>query len=216
MPTTLLKATVGGGKTEAVLHEIFQTVHNLKTPFASVWTLLATRRQEDNFRARLAHLQSPNQVFFNIEIFHFYDLYTRLLDLAGQPQRHLDTVSRYSMLYDLLESLKPQLQYFQSIALTSGFIQAVADLIDELKQNSVLPEDFARAAHTLKDQDLALIYSAYQNMLVEHHLVDKEGQGWLALDLLKQDERLASDVQMLVVDGYDIFTPVQAELIALL
>ena len=53
-------------------------------------------------------------------------------------------------------------------------------LIAELKQSRVEPADFTQAIQNSKDEDLARIYEAYQTLLREHHLVDTEGEAWLA------------------------------------
>ena len=83
----------------------------------------------------------------------------------------------------------------------------MAEFIYELKQNLIYPDAFARAAAagTDKDRDLALIYSAYQERLRQHDLVDREGEGWLALEELENNPYIAADVALLLADGFDQF-----------
>src|SRR5690606_22073707 len=152
-------------------------------PFARVWVLLATRRQEDAFRERLTRRSQEQQVYFNVEFFNFYTLYDRLLDMAGVPPRHLNDTARFGLLRAVLRDLQQQgqLQLYDAIALKPGFIRITADFIYELKQNRIYPHDFQGAARTAKDHELALIYAAYQQRLIDHNLVDREGAGWLAL-----------------------------------
>ena len=95
-------------------------------------------------------------------------------------------------------------------------MRVVADLIYELKQNRVFPDTYISAAVTAKDHELALIYDSYQNAMQHYDLVDREGEGWLALEAVENHLQLATDVDLLLVDGYDQFTPVQAALIATL
>ncbi len=219
MPTTILQATVGAGKTEAALSRLSQVISDPQRPFARVWVLLATKRQEVAFRQRLIDLQDGRAVYFNAEFFNFYELNARLLNVAGKPPRRINEPARLGLLrkvlYDL--SAKGQLPTFKPIVSTSGFVRVVADLIYELKQNRVFPETYLHAAQesgVSKDHELALIYETYQALMQSYDLVDREGEGWLALEALETQPTLASDVNLLLVDGYDQFTPVQAACLA--
>jgi ATP-dependent helicase/nuclease subunit B len=180
--------------------------------------LLATKRQEDAFRQRLVDWNPARHVYFNVEFFNFYDLYAHILDEAGQSSRELDDAGRFGLLRTVLNDLKAQgdLPYFGGIVHTPGFIRVVAEFIYELKQNRVDPDAFNAAASAPKDRELARVYSTYQERLKTNDLVDREGQGWLALAVLEKQTELAKNVAFLLVDGYDQFTPVQAELLTLL
>jgi ATP-dependent helicase/nuclease subunit B len=216
MTTTLLQATVGAGKTEAALERLSNLINDDTRPFARAWVLLATKRQEVTFRQRLIDLQDGRAVYFNVEFFNFYELNTRLLHLAANPQRRINEAARLGLLRKILSDLlhDQQLPTFAPIAQTSGFLRVMADLIYEMKQNRVYPEVFQKAAETRKDYELALIYDTYQNRLIQHRLVDREGEAWLALEAVEQNPQLATSVDLLLVDGYDQFTPVQADLLA--
>ncbi|MGJ3238401.1 MAG: PD-(D/E)XK nuclease family protein [Anaerolineae bacterium] len=218
MPTTLLQATVGAGKTEAALTYLSQLVTNPEKPFARAWVLLATKRQEVMFRQRLIALQDQRSVYFNAEMFNFYELNARILNLTGQPQRRIKEPARLGLLRKIFYDLRreKQLPTFAPIVHTSGFLRMVADLIDELKQNRVYPETYQSASVTAKDHELSLIYSTYQDLLQRYQLVDREGEGWLALEELESQPMLAHNIDLLLVDGYDQFTPVQASVLATL
>ena len=217
MPVEILLAPVGAGKTEFALERLAQTL--AAQPFARVWVLVSGKRQEDAFRQRLAERDDGRSVYFNVEFFTFYQLYHRLLSIALQPPRMLDDAARFGLLRAILNDLKQsgQLKVFDSIAATPGFVDIVAGFIYELKQNLVYPLDFSNAAQSPKDHDLALIYSAYQEELQEHILVDREGEGWLALEVIKRPEyeTIGREVDLLLVDGYDQFSPLQASLLML-
>ncbi|MBC7809784.1 MAG: hypothetical protein H7175_01485, partial [Burkholderiales bacterium] len=227
MPPGLLLAPVGAGKTEFALEQIVATAQ--AQPFAPIWVLLPTERQKDAFRQRLIERPSgqgtaaQRGVYFNIEFFNFYELYIRLLDMAGKPPRHLDyraDTARFRLLRTVLRGLKRdgQLRVFAQIADKPGFVSVIADFIYELKGNVIPPEVFeaAAATRTEKDRELARIYSAYQSLLIEHNIVDREGQGWVALEAAHKNYDLGADVALLVVDGFDQFTVLQARLVALL
>jgi ATP-dependent helicase/nuclease subunit B len=221
MTTEILLAPAATGKTEYAIERLLSVVAE---PFASAWVLLASVRQEDAFRARLLQT-GGKQVYFNIEFFDFYKLYHRLLNIAGQPVRALDQTGRFRLLRAVLEGLQAnrELKYFNPIAHTPGFVREIANFIDELKQGVVPIEWFKQQAETRKDKELALIYEAYQQRLIVNQLVDREGEGWLALDVLRQDDKrliegqplhLKLPLKLLLVDGFDQLSPLQASLIA--
>ncbi|MDQ7027490.1 MAG: PD-(D/E)XK nuclease family protein [Anaerolineae bacterium] len=217
MPTTILQATVGAGKTEAALERLSSLLHDRQRPFAKAWILLATKRQEVGFRQRLVDLKE-HVVYFNAEFFNFYEVNARILNLAGIPQRRIQESARFALIRKILQDMldEGKLETFKPIAKISGFLRVIADLIYELKQNRVVPAVYQRAAMTQKDRELAEIYAIYQDLMHKHHLVDIEGEGWLALATVEAQENLASHVDLLLVDGYDQFTPVQAAMLAAL
>jgi ATP-dependent helicase/nuclease subunit B len=216
MPTDLMLAPVGAGKTEAVLDTLIKTVQ--ENPFAAIWVLLPTRRQEDAFRQRLT--ERSKRVYFNVTFFNFYSLYAHLLNMVGQPQRQLDDTARLRLLRQILTDLQKsgKLQVYSGIADTPGFVRIIADFVYELKQNIVTPDLFSETAavRTPKDRDLSLIYRTYQDTLQSNKLVDREGEGWLALAEVRNDGRVGGEVALLLVDGFDEFNPLQAQLLALL
>jgi ATP-dependent helicase/nuclease subunit B len=216
MPTKLLLAPVGAGKTGRALAALADTLQ--QDTFAKVWVLLPTRRQEDAFRQRLIDSDPYRLIYFNIEFFSFYTLYARLLDIAGIPQRQLDNTARLRLLRELLADLQreEELEIYGAIADKPGFIEVVADFIYELKQNLILPDTFGLATRTPKDRDLSKIYAAYQDKLRMYDLVDREGEGWLARDAVADIPEIGMDVDFLLVDGFDQLNPLQAQLLALL
>jgi ATP-dependent helicase/DNAse subunit B len=220
MPVEILLAAAGTGKTETALQRLVSTIQ--QQPFAQVWVLVSGRRQEDAFRQRLAERYTGQQVYFNIEFFTFYQLYHRLLNLAQQPPRKLDDSARFGLLRAILEQLQREgkLPLYGAIAQTPGLVRIVAEFIYELKQNIIHHENFLEAAcqsQSAKDLEISLIYSVYQQRLIDSHVVDREGEGWLALNTL-QNQRLdiGRNIDLLIVDGYDQFTRLQAQLLMLL
>jgi ATP-dependent helicase/nuclease subunit B len=213
MPVEILLAPVGAGKTAFVLEQLARTLES--QPFARIWVLVSGKRQEDAFRQRLIEKPDGRSVYFNVEFFTFYQLYHRLLNIAQQPPRMLDNAARFGLLRAILTDLKAQnqLPVYGAIAETPGFVRIMADFIYELKQNQVAPDKLAQAAQSPKDHEIAAIYARYQDHLRQHELVDREGEGWLALEALKPNPHIARDVDLLLVDGYDQFTPLQARLL---
>lgn len=206
MATQVTLARAGAGKTESAQARLLALKR--AKPLAKVWVLLSTERQISDFRRRLM----GESVLFNIEFFTFYPLYNRLLRLGGTPQRCLDEPARYGLLREILR--RTPLDFYRPIADKPGFIRVIAALIYELKQNLITPQELELAAGNPEERELARLYDAYQDLLRKHHLVDREGEGWLALDVLSNDARVAADVDLLIVDGYDQFNLLQARLLA--
>ena len=218
MPQILHLAPVGADKTSIVLARLREVMQAQPHALPTVWALLATRRQQLNFRQRLIDQDEGATSYFNIEFFNFYSLNARLLKLARQPVRRLKPLSRLSLLRRLLAEMLAQdeLAYFHRIADTRGFVAILAELIDELKQARVDFAEFKAAARSEKDKEIAEIYTRYQKLLIQSGFADVEGEGWLALAKLREQPEIASNVALLLVDGYDQFTPVQAQLLAAL
>ncbi len=213
---TLHLAPVGRDKTEQAIRLLRQLMLVRGGALPKIWVLLATRRQELSFRQVLIETDSSQSVYFNIEFFNFYSLNARLLKIAATPVRRLDRLTRHNLLRQLLADMLAagELSFFQRIATTRGFVTIMTELIDELKQSRVDVADFAAAARSEKDREIAAIYRRYQDSLRQSDLADVEGEGWLALATLQKRRDLSADVDLLLVDGYDQFTPVQAQLLA--
>ena len=216
MPTQVFRSPVGAGKTETTIRHLLDHLDDTEHRFGRAIVLLPTSRQELSYRQRIVDIAPTQSVFFNIELENFYQLSSRILHTANIPSFRINQSTQTGLLRSLLRELAEngELVLYTEIAHTPGFVQIVADLIRELKQNLVDPKAFVDAAKTQKDHELAHIYSAYQNTLIQHDLVDIEGEGWLALATLQEQPDLLSNTRMLVVDGYDQFTPLQAALVA--
>lgn len=215
MGTRILQAELSSGKTERAIAELLSRLP--VSGFAPrVWVLLATRRQEYAFRERLVAAAPQRQSFFNVEFMNFYQLNARLLDLAAWPIRRVSASASQGLLRYVIADLHQRggLETLSQVGLSSGFGRVVGDLIIEMKQNRVTPEQFTEAVQTPKDRAIARIYAQYQALLQRFNLADREGEGWLALEALEQKADLAQDLSLLLVDGYDLFTPVQAQLLA--
>ncbi len=216
MPANLYLAPVGVDKTASVMLDLLDALQAQGQALPKIWALAANRRQEMSFRERLTQQQVPGSTIFNIEYFSFYTLYERLLNLASKPARKISRDTQHALLRSLTSRMKSngELLFFQQIADTRGFIEILAELINELKQNRVSVEQFTRAASSDKDHDIAAIYQEYQQTLRDGDLVDIEGEGWLALASLRQKRNIVAAVDWVIVDGFDQFTPVQAYILA--
>lgn len=206
----LWRAEAGSGKTEAVIGLIADTARTHR--LARIWVVLPSARQRTQFRERLLErLRDDNLPALNVELFNFYSLNRRLLSLMRVPTRSLRGGARQAVLRRV--AARETLKTFGAVASMPGFSRAVGDLISELKQARVEPTMFYEAKQGQKDEELARIYDAYQGLLRQHGLVDIEGEAWLALESLDTHSEFDPKIALLVVDGFDQFTQVQARMI---
>lgn len=213
MALYLLTSPSGAGKTQHVIEQI-QILCAAKT-LPRILILLPSRAQINAFRERLGKLPRPA---FGVTLTDFHTLYRSILDSADALPRLMPEAARYRVLRALLRMLvsTDSLPYFAPIADKPGFISAVAEFIAELKEGRVLPERFAELAATPRVQDLAQIYSAYQEFLRAHELADNEGIGWLALAALEAHPQLYAAYDYVAADGFDELNPTQLELLHVL
>ncbi len=207
----LITAPAGAGKTSHAIQTILGFKH--EHPWQMVWVLLPTELQINAFRDRLLDAHNGT-VIFGVQYLTFYQLYDYLLNQMCVSQRQMQGGSLYRVVRRVVNSVA--LEYFEPIADKPGFIDLITRFIYELKQARVDPdhfEDYADHTGSPKDHDLAAIYDTYQQWVRRHDTVDREGAGWLALDLLLEDDTWLQEIGLLVVDGFQQFSPLQAQLL---
>ncbi|MGA2111125.1 MAG: PD-(D/E)XK nuclease family protein [Anaerolineales bacterium] len=207
MTVTLLVAPSASGKTEFCLEQARKTLE--RHPLQSAWFLVPDRVQTAAIRRRLA----VGGGAMASHVGTFDDLYRHLLLRAGRPV----PVCSDSMIHRLVEGAvqdlagRGELTYYGAIARLPGFTNALCSRIAELKQARVLPATFLRVAKNYGPAlvELAKVQAAYQERLQEVGWIDPEGLNRLALEALEQDSRLAAEIRLLVVDGFDSFNRAQ-------
>lgn len=213
----LYLAPAGGGKTAYVLERIRQA--RAANPLASLTVILPNQAQVNAFRQRL----SANGGAVGVHLNTFYTLYTQVLAWAGNPEPRLPEPVQYRLLRTIITELTGagRLPYYAPLHNKPGFVTTLRALLEELKRARIHRDDFMRAIHALPTRDsrlaeLAEIYLAYQDWLLDHGWVDIEGQGWLAASALERQPTLGRTVQLLAVDGFDEFNPTQLAVLKLL
>lgn len=208
----LIQTNAGGGKTDYAITQILH--QKSQNPWQSVWVLLPNELQINRFRDRLI-AANDGTVLFGVQYYQFYQLYRHLLRRLYLSQRNINRDGVQQILQRILRTHTDS--YFAPIAHKPGFVQLLANFVQELKQSHIQPQAVvAFAQHTArqKDLDLAEIYTRYQEFVTRASIVDREGAGWLALDQLNHGS--FNDVCMLVVDGFLQVSPLQAKLIGAL
>jgi ATP-dependent helicase/nuclease subunit B len=214
MSPPLLLAPTGRGKTEYVLNCIRKV--QAAEPLAPVWAILPNRIQVRAFQRRLGAAGGA----LGVETGTFYRFYAELLARAGQPVARLPEAVLHRLLRHLVERLAQtgSLHHYAPLHNRHGFARLLHDLFQELKQARIHREAFQAAVATTPPRlaELATLYTAYQDWLIRSDWMDAEGQGWLAALALEGDPALATDLRLLVVDGFDEFNLTQLAVLALL
>ncbi len=138
-----------------------------------------------------------------------------LLRAAGEPLAVASPMLRADALRAALRSAADagQLPRFARVATKRGFVEEALRLIDELRAAAVPPEALAAAAVSPYDGELAVVYRCYLEALARLGLSDEHGQIARARDLVVAHPELSRQVELLVVDGFDQFTPLQLDLV---
>ena len=114
------------------------------------------------------------------------------------------------------------LPYLRSVQSFTGFIEALCQLIGEIKRAAVDPAGFEAAIERAglddrRSRDLAAIYAGYQMTLISRGVFDAEGLFWWARDILRRgDRRPFEDLRQVIVDGFWDFTTTQLHVLRLL
>ena len=140
--------------------------------------------------------------------------------MAGKPVPRLSEPVQHRLLRAAIDSLCDEgaLLHYAPLRDKPGFVRRLRELILELKQARVTPEDFASAlvGEPRRLSELAAIYQRYQDWLQDTGWADAEGQGWLAAIALENHPALGSNIRLLAVDGFDEFNPTQLAVLNLL
>jgi ATP-dependent helicase/nuclease subunit B len=137
--------------------------------------------------------------------------------LPGFARAVVDLIAEGKRAIDELVAPKA-LPYYHAIHALPGFARAVVDLIAEWKSATISPAQLAAAVQERGEWlvELAAIYTQYQKTLADMGWTDPPGQGWQAIVALKENQGLASNWRLLVVDGFDSFPPLALAVIKLL
>ena len=228
----LYLAPAGYGKTAYVLERIRQA-HTLN-PLAQTLVILPNQAQVKAFRHRL----SQGQGSLGVSLGTFYNLYPEILNWAGKPEPCLPEAVQIRLLQTIVTRLTEdgQLPYYAPLCDKPGFVVVLRTLLEELKRANIRREAFRQAVEQISRQEqkpgfykktrflqpdtrlteLAYMYHAYQEWLLDYNWADTEGQGWLAALALERDPDLSRNLPLLIVDGFDEFNPTQLAVLKLL
>ncbi len=204
MTVTLYIAPAASGKTAYLVDLARQLA---REPSRAPRVIVPTRLQARAWRERLALAGGA----MGVEVGTFDDVYRDVLREAGAVVTRLVDPVQLRLLRTVIDATP--LTLYASIRRTPGFVQALRDLIGELKAGGVFPDALEDAVALMETgprlAELARLYAAYQQRLQIEGWADYAGIGWLAEEALSHDPRLASSWPCVIVDGFDDLTTVQ-------
>ena len=170
-------------------------------------------------------------------------LLTRGLPTQLAPRVPIDREDlplRHSLISQIIKQLAEarHLPAIQRLANRDGCVSTVASLIGELQRAGTSAEEFRNVVESRGlevqspeskvqspktqldfDRDVALIYAKYSEVLDRFGLTDEDADQLRALQILRSDGAQISwldNIELLVLDGFFDFTPVQGEILRLL
>jgi ATP-dependent helicase/DNAse subunit B len=212
MPIFLYLAPAASGKTAYALKLVRETAQGLE---ATPRVIVPSHLQARAWRRRLAEAGGA----IGVRVLTFDRLYAECLGAAGEVYTELSEPVQYRLIRAVVDEVS--LDHFAPLRHSPGFIQVLEGLIGELKAARIWPETFSQAVASLGDEarlrELARIYRVYQTRLQDQAWADRAGQAWLAVEALEERASdVARDWPLVVVDGFDSFTPVQLALLNVL
>lgn len=212
MSNHLFFSPAASGKTAYALNLARQTAASLQH---AVRICVPTGLQAQSWRQRLAATGGS----LGVHVLTFDKLVATCLNEANEAYTQLSDPVQYRLLRTVINEVS--LQHYAPLKAKPGFIQISQHLITELKSALVTPAAFTDAIAQMGDaprlRELAAIYTAYQNRLRDQRWADRVGLHWLAVEALgERAPDACRDWPLLIVDGFDDFTPSQLALLALL
>ncbi len=148
-----------------------------------------------------------------LEVMSCAGLTRRILDNAGRPPGiAINKYGRYMLLSVLASGLDPSDGLFGEVARDSSFIEMLTDLVTDLKQYGVTPEELQDMEEAFKDDDLLReklsqirsVYSDYQNEM-EGRFTDNEDLQAYVNAIAGQDPRVRAS--RFWIAGFDYIAP---------
>lgn len=216
----VLAGIAGSGKTAGLLERYRAALGDAQRAQAPAQALWLTPGSQSRAAVRERLLDASLPVAFGPQVFTFKDFADRILGSAPTPAERLTPAAQRTLLRRIVERLNAsrKLRHFGGIAGTSGFLDVLAGFIAELKRGETWPDDFEQVCrdtgNRARDQELAVIYRDYQEVLIQQHLYDEEGRFWSAREALRQGHWGAfGHLKLIIVDGFSDFSRTQYEIL---
>jgi len=214
MPLKVLMGAVASGKTTAALKRV--RVELSRGDLVRIWVVLPDRSQSQTFRTKLTY--SGGMLGVSIGLFH--DLCNEIILGSNNynPQAPATLIHRIILEIVQTHSVQGKLGEFDAIKHKSGFIQLLHQKFNELGQAGYEGES-SSLEEIEYDPQLTVfldIYQSYQQRLQQLQWIDSS---WLvkeAVLTLQSNPTIVRNIDLVIIDGFDRFTPPQRQLISLL
>ncbi len=216
----LILGRAGSGKTHFVLNKFLDFVKEHKEKHALF--LLPTKSQVEHLKDVILKKEGVKG-FLDVSFFTFNGLarWTWEAGVISESAKDL-------LLKNILH--KHRVKYFDEVYDSSGFRHVILRFIKELKENSLSPQQFEDIVSNIspvgalnltplpaeKYAGLVSTYARFQQTLENHGLLDTEDLLNALFGNLKNNSTLPSDKEILLVDGFHDFTPIELKILNLL
>ncbi len=207
MQANFICGVAGSGKTK----QIYEQIKNKLNPSLSPKLFLIIPEQA-SFQIEqevLAYLELEGNM--QIEIYGFNRLIRRILDMQTFEQKTpLDTNGKLMLLRKVWQENQDKLVLFKGDYFYFGFLQDLAAIIAELKQQLITPENLQNLADSLDDDlnfkqkivEIAMLYSMFEYELSKGFF-DEEGLWQAAIQIIKETKYFEG--ASVWIDGFSYF-----------
>lgn len=207
----LVLGRAGTGKTRLVLN--FFQEHLLGRGTGKALFILPTASQAEHVKDLLLR---PGRLkgIIDTDITNFASL-ARYYFMGRNRGRALGEAEKYLLLQRLLK--EEEFKYFSSLRNYPGFLTGLKSLIKEVKENLLTSQELKRLLNRADKGEqypgLAILYRRYQDALTRNELWDDEDILTALASELKGNAQAFKGLELLVVDGFNDYTPVEWEIL---
>lgn len=196
-PLELILAPAGCGKTREIIRRV-------ESERGLTIILVPGAEQRLPLQRALPHPQRAR-------VMQFATLARRVLRNTPHLARLLTATERLVLVRRVLAGAAHEgaLRTYGGVAALPGFVAQTAAFLADLGEAAVSPAQFAAAAQRDHDHDMALVYGRYRAALAMHGLADLSLRLLYATETLQQRGYRLAGVGMVIVDGFDQFSPAQ-------
>ena len=197
------------GKTQTCLQRICE-IHK-SFPLTPVPVLVPDSLQVSAFKKKLINLPDMG----GTEVSTFLHFSESVLKRSGSGKLLIENPLINQIIRYVIDRSdeKDRLVYYASILETPGFTKVVAETFIQLEKNLVTPEFFKENAVTVAQTEIFRIFTEYRRFLEESGWVTPAGLLCTVAVMLETQPKLAGNLPLLVIDGFDSFDKDQLRLI---
>ena len=203
----------GSGKSSIAMELLHQQIkHDWRMVRLIVPTVGHKRKIEENLLT-----SNQGEVLFADPVNIFFTFAQQVARRGGVTGNPITEMQKYLLLKRLIQ--QASLDHFSRAAQFPGFVQALSEIIDELKVQMITPDSLLQASIAAKESgaeslakklaELGDLYNNYQQLLIKENLFDNEGIMWLAAECLRSQGELLNEIKILILDGFARMTPIQ-------
>jgi ATP-dependent helicase/nuclease subunit B len=211
---TVLASPAGTGKSRGLVSAVAERLRAGKARAALMLVPTAA-----DARAAVAALLQEVEGIFPMPVANFYEFVARILEHNQRAGREISPAERNLLIEHIIDGLasKKKIRYLAPLLGFRGLASSVGDFIKELKQNTIMPEQFlecTRRDASGKGAEMGAIYNEYQRILKDANLYDTEGRLWRVRDLIKAGKMAPFEqVEEIFIDNFANFTPSEFDII---